>query len=141
MNVKNDAIIDTLFRLPNLIEYCGYIFRLTHCVENNVYWIGYYLTDVTSKSKYKRLAFKMGFWAEHRKIVTSSNGSDYLFKIPIMKQNDNELAFTLSTLFKFFVEHKLLDEKCEHTNHIEISNLTSNLLNNGRMEFAKIERM
>jgi hypothetical protein len=64
MNVINDLqrLESVLFRLPPIINYCGFTFTLAHFTDGKGEQVGYLLTGVTARSPKKRNAFKNGFW-------------------------------------------------------------------------------
>jgi hypothetical protein len=99
--MKNSVtIIQILRQLPEKIDYVGYRFTLSFNREKN--FLGYYVSECYSKNKKKREAFKMGIWYEKKpRLRLSSCESNYIFKVPLMNDDDLELFFTID----FFIEY------------------------------------
>lgn len=80
-------ILKELYRLPPQIEYLGFIFslQLRNDTRGNMY-LGYYVTNCTSKKKYKKACFQLGIWSEKDRVTLSSVQSDYLFKVLVFDE-------------------------------------------------------
>lgn len=78
-------LLNQLFRLPSSLDYVGYTFHLQLRKDNyNNLMLGYFLIGCHSKNKFKRCAFQAGVWDEKERVVVSSRGSNYLFKVLIL---------------------------------------------------------
>ena len=88
--------------LPECLPYEGYTFRLLL----RGYFVGYYLTGCHSRKKYKREAFKQGYWIERRKgdlfkpgrCPMPSEGSNFLILRPLFDDDDDSLLQALQEL-------------------------------------------
>ena len=88
-----------LFKLPHTINYVGYTFSLQ--LRGDKYqniWLGYFLTGCHSKNRYKKQAYACGVWHEKERVVTSSMGSNYLFKCLANDDTDKPIEALINHL-------------------------------------------
>jgi hypothetical protein len=96
--------------LPPRIDYAGFNFHLQF-TEHRQFGIGlgYVLTGCHSRKKYKREAWKQGFWEDrvvNRQISTMF--SNYLFFEPLFDTSEICLQQALNTLRERMLEYRLL---------------------------------
>ncbi len=96
--------------LPPAIDYAGYHFHLRF-TEHLHYGLGlaYVLTGCHSKKKYKREAFREGYWedrAAQRQISTMF--SNYLFFEPLFDTSELSLRQALEQLRARLTEYQLI---------------------------------
>jgi hypothetical protein len=120
------SILKTLRSLPEYIFYEGYTFRLT--VKGD--FVGYFLTVCHSKKRYKKAAFKEGYWLVKDKVVASSQGSNYLFKVLLFDDSDGTYLQALCTLEGILLKNNipLVEEEDVVTENIEYTELFANRL-------------
>jgi hypothetical protein len=104
------TITEQFLLLPPAIDYAGYSFHLQF-TEHRQYGIGiaYVLTGCHSRKKYKRRAWKEGYWEDkspQRQISTMY--SNYLFYEPLFDPSELCLRQALQTLAGRMTEYKLL---------------------------------
>jgi hypothetical protein len=96
--------------LPPHIDYAGFAFHLQFTEHRQFgIGIGYVLTGCHSRKKYKRQAWKDGYWEDksvNRQISTMF--SNYLFFEPLYDNSDRCLHEALQTLRIRMTEYKLL---------------------------------
>lgn len=107
------TVAEQFILLPPRIDYAGFTFTLQF-TEHKQYGvgIGYVLTGCHSRKKYKREAWKEGYWEDHavsRQISTMF--SNYLFYEPLFDTSDNCLIAALSTLRQRMTESQLLPQE------------------------------
>ena len=112
--------------LPPMLKYKGYIFIYDTRIENGNIWTGYFLHSVYDVTRYKRQAFKNGYWFLKNTDI-SSNGSNYLFKVLIENDYD-EFMKAVETLYNHFKINnipliELNEPVCIDTNFTEIQTL------------------
>jgi hypothetical protein len=104
------SIAERFMLLPPAIDYAGFTFRLQF-TEHSQYGIGiaFVLTGCHSRKKYKRLAWKQGYWEDkspQRQISTMF--SNYLFYEPLFDTSDTSLSQALQNLHQRLLDYKLL---------------------------------
>ena len=104
------SIAERFMLLPPAIDYAGFTFRLQF-TEHSQYGIGiaFVLTGCHSRKKYKRLAWKQGYWEDkspQRQISTMF--SNYLFYEPLFDASDTSLSQALQNLHQRLIDYKLL---------------------------------
>ena len=102
--------IERFLLLPPAIDYAGYQFHLRF-TEHVQYGLGlaYVMAGCHSKKKYKRTAFKAGYWedrAAQRQISTMF--SNYLFFEPLFDTSDLSLAQALDNLRARLTQYGLI---------------------------------
>lgn len=122
-----------LSKLPQLIDYVGFRFRLQFRFAYNVLSVGYYLTELKCKTPYKRKSFEAGFWTEKRvQYHLDSVGSNFLFHTTVWDDSDESLNESLKAIFERLIECRILErpvtEGVQNAEFIEVPNLylTSN---------------
>lgn len=120
------SILKTLRSLPEYIFYEGYTFRLT--VKGD--FLGYFLTACHSKKRHKKAAFREGYWLVKDKVVVSSQGSNYLFKVLLFDDSDGTYLQALCTLRGILIKNNipLVAEQDVETENIEYTELFANRL-------------
>lgn len=104
------SIAEKLMLLPPHIDYAGYSFHL-QMTEHRQYGIGigYVLTGCHSRKRYKRTAWKEGYWedrAQSRQLSTMF--SNYLFFEPLFDTTDACFSTALESLRTRMKEYHLL---------------------------------
>lgn len=102
--------------IPPAIDYAGYNFHLRF-TEHRQYGLGlaYVLTGCHSKKKYKRLAYKDGYWedrATQRQISTMF--SNYLFFEPLYDTSNLSLCQALDHLRDRLAEYQLIQPETSY---------------------------
>jgi|GEM_PF-1915219 len=102
--------------LPPAIDYAGFTFHLRF-TEHREYGLGiaYVLGGCHSRKKYKRLAWKQGYWEDRspqRQISTMY--SNYLFYEPLYDTSEPTLHYALQTLRQRMTDYQLLQASAYH---------------------------
>jgi hypothetical protein len=94
------TVTELFLQLPPRIDYAGFTFVLSFTEHRNYgIGIGYILLNCHSKKKYKRDAFRGGYWedrAVNRQISTMF--SNYLFFEPLFDATDSVLKEALQSM-------------------------------------------
>lgn len=120
------SILKTYRSLPEYLPYEGYTFRLS--VRGD--FVGYFLTACHSNKKYKKAALREGYWLEKGKVVMSSMGSDYLFKVLLFDDTDTTFLRALEEIQTLLQKHgiPILAESEAVTENTEYTELHLNRL-------------
>jgi hypothetical protein len=126
--MKPMTVLKRLSLLPPLINYVGYTFQLgLRGDKRGNLWLGYFLFSCHSKKRYKKRAYtEGGVWDEKERVVVSSVGSNYLFKV-LTFDSDIEPIETLTNYLKsngLLIQN--LEQEAVETEFIEINNLQLN---------------
>lgn len=93
-----------LTQLSKPIQHVGYSFHFAIKPVNEVIYAGFFLSICHSSSRYKKEAYKLGFWAEKRaKYQTNAVYTPLLVGIPLFFDDDQELHVTLKALLKYVI--------------------------------------
>jgi hypothetical protein len=92
-------------QLPRTIDHAGFTFQLEYRKFAACWYIGYFVNACFSRQRYKKEAFRLGFWTDKRPALhTSSVDTPLLVGVPLFSDNNEELAHSLQTLGRYLVQ-------------------------------------
>lgn len=118
-------VLQRLSILPPQIDYVGYSFALQlRCDPYNNIWLGYYLVGCHSKKYYKKQAYSLyKIWVEKERVVVSSVGSNYLFKVLTIDCDFEPINTLIQYLKNNGIPIQNKEQDTVETEFIELNNL------------------